>query len=66
MEAMTVLPLQEFLECFAQEEQAAAIAGKQNVVFLDATPAYLRTPAAAPRVKQSLPHAKFVIILRVC
>ena len=42
------------------------LASEDDVVFLDASPAYLRTPAAAPRVQQALPHAKFVIILRVC
>ena len=54
------------MECFSAEEQAAVLDSEDDVVFLDATPAYLRTPAAAPRVQQVLPHAKFVIVLRVC
>jgi hypothetical protein len=53
------------MECFLQGDQQRALSGSDDVVFLDATPSYLRTPAAAPRVQQALPHAKFVILLRV-
>ena len=33
--------------------------------FVDASPEYLVDPAAAPRVKQVLPLARFVVVLRV-
>jgi hypothetical protein len=62
----SIASVQEYMECFSQEDQQAALSGRDDVVFLDATPAYFRIPAAAPRVQQALPHAKFVIILRVC
>jgi hypothetical protein len=66
MKFWTLSSLQEYLECFPEEEQASAMHGAQDVVFLDASPAYLRTPAAAPHVQQAIPHAMFVIVLRVC
>lgn len=55
---------QEYLSCFPAEVQEQAAVGKPHVL-VDATPAYLYTPAAAPRIKQAVPNAKFVIILRV-
>jgi hypothetical protein len=34
-------------------------------VFLDSTPNYMFAPAVAPRIKQAIPDAKFIIVLRV-
>eukprot|EP00892_Ulva_mutabilis_P004466 jgi/Ulvmu1/2391/UM131_0002.1 len=54
---------QEYLECFSEEHRQEAHEGHPHVL-VDASPAYLYTAAAAPRVKRVVPHAKFVIILR--
>lgn len=37
----------------------------KNKVLLDSSPQYLMVPTAAARVKASVPHAKFVIVVRV-
>lgn len=54
----------QYMSCFRAQQYEEALQGRPNV-FVDATPAYLYTPAAAPRIKQAIPHAKFVIVLRV-
>ena len=36
-----------------------------RAVLLDATPAYLTQYPAAPRARALMPHAKFVLVLRV-
>lgn len=44
---------------------AAAADLEHRSVFLDASPEYLMHPSTPPRVKQVLPLARFVIVLRV-
>lgn len=58
-------PSTEYINCFPKKRRVAALAGASRAVFLDASPEYLFTPAAAPRVQKILPNAKFVIVLRV-
>ena len=57
-------PSQEFLNLFPAKKRLRAL---HNIpaVFLDSTPNSLFSPTVAPRVKQMVPHAKFVIVLRV-
>ena len=44
----------------------AAMRNNKTQKFLfDATPEYLLNPAVAPRMKQMVPQAKIVIVLRV-
>eukprot|EP00892_Ulva_mutabilis_P011466 jgi/Ulvmu1/8692/UM047_0032.1 len=54
---------EEYLSCFSEELRQQALHGAPHVL-VDATPAYLYTPAAAARVRRVVPHAKFVIVLR--
>eukprot|EP00892_Ulva_mutabilis_P012512 jgi/Ulvmu1/9633/UM054_0065.1 len=54
----------EFMSMWPEEEIAAMLNGTSRKFLIDATPEYLAMPAAAPRVKQMLPHAKIVIVLR--
>ena len=61
------LPLgtsQEYLDLFSEKKLRRALYDIPSV-FLDSTPNYLFSPTAAPRVKQMVPHAKFVVVLRV-
>lgn len=55
----------DYIACFPTSVRTAALAGKEHVL-LDASPEYMLTPVAAPRVQRLVPHARFVIILRVC
>ena len=55
----------DYVNCFPPERRASALLDQQSAVFVDASPEYLLTPAAAPRAAQIVPHAKLVIILRV-
>lgn len=55
----------DYINCFPQDRRVAALALTTPAVFVDASPEYLLTPAAAPRAAQIIPHAKIVIILRV-
>ena len=38
----------------------------EGSTLIDGTPLYLRTAMAAPRIQAMVPHAKFVVVLRVC
>ena len=49
---------------FPPDKIRKALDGKPTV-FVDSTPEYLFSPSVAPRVKQMIPHAKFVVVLRV-
>lgn len=50
----------------SRERVLAAAAGLDHrSVFIDASPEYLMHPGAPPRIKQVLPLARFVIVLRV-
>lgn len=55
----------EYLACFPMKVRGSALAGKPHVL-MDASPEYLLTPAAAPRIQAIAPQARFVVILRVC
>ena len=60
-------PPEDFLKCFPTSDggDIPDWSVQQNKALLDATPEYLFNSVAAPRVKQMVPQAKFVIILRV-
>lgn len=48
-----------------QQVLEAARGIEHRSVFMDASPEYLLHPAAPPRIKQVLPLARFVVVLRV-
>lgn len=55
---------QQYLDLFPANKVRKALDGKPTV-FLDSTPEYLFSPSVAPRVKQMIPNAKFVVVMRV-
>lgn len=59
-------PIEDYLHAWNSSLIGDIIAGvATDRVLLDASPQYLMVPAAAPRVKAAVPHAKFLIVVRV-
>eukprot|EP00892_Ulva_mutabilis_P012431 jgi/Ulvmu1/9560/UM053_0049.1 len=53
----------DYIACFPLPVRTAALNNKPHVL-MDASPEYMLTPVAAPRVQAIVPQARFVIILR--
>jgi hypothetical protein len=56
------------LELYPADAVNRSAAGPQDgegAVLVDATPHYMASPMAAPRIRVMAPHAKFIVVLRV-
>ena len=59
-------PITAYLRAWDSEVMGDMLAGvSRHQVLLDGTPQYLQCPSAAARIKAAVPHAKFVIVVRV-
>ena len=59
------LDTDEFMSMWPEDEIAAMLNGTSRKFLIDASPEYLVMPAAPPRIKQVVPQAKIVVVLRV-
>ena len=57
------LPTTEDVSFLSQFSDGGSI--PEGSTLIDGTPAYLRTAMAAPRIQAIVPHAKFLVVLRV-
>ena len=61
-----MLSTEQYLHAWHSGVLGAMMSGSAgHRVLLDASPQYLMTAAAPARVKAAVPHAKFVVVIRV-
>jgi hypothetical protein len=62
-------PVKSYLQCFPEDvlqPQHDEANRTRHTVLVDGTPDYLFNSVAAPRIRAMVPHARFVVVLRVC